>query len=233
MDSEPSLREHGLRMGELEPGPTGSIADVDGVAVGHVTVVRDEPDPPEGRGVARSGVTAVVPGPVERLWGEPLSAGTAVLNGAGELTSSVEIMEWGLLSTPVYLTATMSVGRVFDGAVATAIAADPGLGVDHVVIPTVGECEDSWLNDARVVQVEADDAGRAVADAASSSGVVEGVASRSTSRWSSAPTASRICARCSLDSTTSPTRSRSCPASRWAAHAAASRAQRPSRSGNG
>ena len=174
MDSEPSLREHGLRIGELGPGPTGSIADVDGVAVGHVTVVRDEPDPPEGRGVARSGVTAVVPGPVERLWGEPLSAGTAVLNGAGELTSSVEIMEWGLLSTPVYLTATMSVGRILDGAVATAIAADPGLGVDHVVIPTVGECDDSWLNDARVVQVEADDAGRAVADAASSSGVVEG-----------------------------------------------------------
>ena len=63
MDSERSLREHGLRIGELEPGPTGSIADVDGVAVGHVTVVRDEPDPPEGRGVARSGVTAVVPGP--------------------------------------------------------------------------------------------------------------------------------------------------------------------------
>ena len=174
MDSERSLREHGLRIGELEPGPTGSIADVDGVAVGHVTVVRDEPDPPEGRGVARSGVTAVVPGPVERLLGRALSAGTAVLNGAGELTSSVEIMEWGLLSTPVYLTATMSVGRVFDGAVATAIASDPGLGVDHVVIPTVGECDDSWLNDARVVQVEADDAGRAVADAASSPEVVEG-----------------------------------------------------------
>jgi D-aminopeptidase len=174
MDSERSLREHGLRIGELDPGPSGSIADVDGVAVGHVTVVRGEPDPPEGRGVARSGVTAVVPGPVERLWGEPLSAGTAVLNGAGELTSSVEIMEWGLLSTPVYLTATMSVGRVFDGAVAAAVASDPALGVDHVVIPTVGECDDSWLNDARVVQVEAEDAGRAVADAAGSTEVVEG-----------------------------------------------------------
>jgi D-aminopeptidase len=174
MDSERSLREHGLRVGELEAGPTGSIADVDGVAVGHVTVVRDEPDPPEGRGVGRSGVTAVVPGPVERLWAEPLSAGTAVLNGAGELTSSVEINEWGLLSTPVYLTATMSVGRVFDGAVSTAIASDPQLGVEHVVIPTVGECDDSWLNDARVVQVEAEDAGRAVADAASSPDVLEG-----------------------------------------------------------
>ena len=86
----------------------------------------------------------------------------------------MEINEWGLLSTPVYLTATMSVGRVFDGAVSTAIASDPQLGVEHVVIPTVGECDDSWLNDARVVQVEAEDAGRAVADAASSPDVVEG-----------------------------------------------------------
>ena len=54
-----SLREHGLRIGELEPGPLGSIADVAGVRVGHVTVRRDEPDPPDGRGVARSGVTAI------------------------------------------------------------------------------------------------------------------------------------------------------------------------------
>ena len=62
MDAVKSLRDHGVRIGTLEPGPTGSIADVSDVSVGHVTVVRDEPDPPDGRGVARSGVTAVVPG---------------------------------------------------------------------------------------------------------------------------------------------------------------------------
>jgi len=92
-------------------------------------------------------------------------AGTAVLNGAGELTSSLEIREWGLVQTPVYLTATMAVGRIYDGAIAHAVAADPRVGVDDVVVPVVGECDDSWLNDARDVQVEAADAGRAVADA--------------------------------------------------------------------
>ena len=56
----PRLRELGLRIGELEAGLSDSIADV-GVRVGHVTVWRDEPDPPEGRGVARTGVTALVP----------------------------------------------------------------------------------------------------------------------------------------------------------------------------
>lgn len=169
-----SLREHGVRIGELEPGPAGSIADVEGVAVGHVTVVRDEPDPPEGRGIARSGVTAVLPAPVESLWGEPVAAGISVLNGAGAVTGSLEIAEWGIISTPIYLTATMSVGRIYDGAVTVAVATDARVGTESVAIPVVGECDDSWLNDARVVQVEAEDAARAVADAARSAEVVEG-----------------------------------------------------------
>ncbi len=160
-----SLRDHGLRIGGLEPGPSSSIADVRGVRVGHVTVVRDEPDPPAGRGTARSGVTAILPGDPASLVAEPVPAGVAVLNGAGELTGSHEIREWGTFDTPVFLTATMSVGRVYDGAVAAAIAADPKVGVDEVVIPVVGECDDSWLNDARVVQVEAADAARALANA--------------------------------------------------------------------
>jgi D-aminopeptidase len=153
------LREHGLRIGELEAGPSDSIADVSGVRVGHVTVWRDEPEPPEGRGVARTGVTAVVPPSL------PLRAGVAVLNGAGELTGSHGIREWGQLDTPVYLTATMAVGRVFDGAVAVALASDPSVGVDDVLIPVVGECDDSDLSEARVVQVDAADAVRAVEDA--------------------------------------------------------------------
>jgi D-aminopeptidase len=152
----PRLRELGLRIGELEPGPTDSIADVPGVRVGHVTVWRDEADAPEGRGVARTGVTAIVPPSL------PLAAGTAVLNGAGELTGSLEIREWGLLETPVYLTSTMAVGRIYDGAIAVALAADPRVGVEEVVIPVVGECDDSHLSDARTVQVEAEDAARAV-----------------------------------------------------------------------
>jgi D-aminopeptidase len=139
-------REDGIVIGSLDPGPRNSIADV-GVTVGHVTV-------------ERTGVTAVVP-PLPL----PLPAGTAVLNGAGELTGSLEIREWGGLSTPVYLTSTHAVGRVYDGAVSVAMAADPTVGVDRVVIPIVGECDDSWLSDARVAHVQPEDVARAVADA--------------------------------------------------------------------
>jgi D-aminopeptidase len=138
-------REDGIVIGMLEPGPRNTIADV-GVTVGHVTV-------------ERTGVTAVVPPSL------PVPAGTAVLNGAGELTGSLEIREWGILETPVYLTSTHAVGRVYDGAVSVAMARDPRVGVDDVVIPVVGECDDSWLSDARVAHVQPDDVGRAVAEA--------------------------------------------------------------------
>ena len=119
--------------------------------------------PPEGRGVARTGVTAVVPPTL------PLPAGMAVLNGAGELTGSHSIREWGLLETPVYLTSTLAVGRIYDGAVDVAAAA----GADEVLVPVVGECDDSHLNEAYPIQVEAADAGRAV-EAASGWPIAEG-----------------------------------------------------------
>jgi D-aminopeptidase len=156
------LRELGLRIGDLETGPRNSITDVPGVLVGHVTVRRDEPEPPDGRGAARTGVTAIVPRAVETLVARPVPAGAAVLNGAGELTSYIQVGEWGEIETPVYLTSTLAVGRVYDGAIDVALASDPSVGTDNFVIPAVGECDDSWLNDARTVQVESADSGRAV-----------------------------------------------------------------------
>jgi len=156
------LRDLGLRIGDLEAGPRNAISDVRGVSVGQVSVRRDEPDPPVGCGVARTGVTAIVPGSLDTLVSRPIAAGTAVLNGAGELTGSIQIAEWGCIETPVYLTSTMAVGRVYDGAVAAAVAADPSVGTENFVIPVVGECDDGWLNDARTVQVDAADVQRAL-----------------------------------------------------------------------
>ena len=94
---------------------------------------------------------------------EPVPAGMAVLNGAGELTGSMVIADWGCIETPVYLTSTHAVGRIYDGAVAAAVDADPRVGSEDFVIPVVGECDDSWLSEGRVVQVDAEDVGRAVA----------------------------------------------------------------------
>jgi D-aminopeptidase len=168
MRGVPRLRELGLRIGALESGRHDAITDVSGVRVGHVTVWRDEPG---GRGIARTGVTAIVPG--DGLFASPAPAGAAVLNGAGEMTGYIAVSEWGVIETPVYLTSTMAVGRVYDGAVAAAVAEDPAVGSEDVVVPVVGECDDSWLSDSAVVQVEAADAGRAL-DAARGGAVDEG-----------------------------------------------------------
>ena len=47
----------------------------------------------------------------------------------------------------------MQFGRVYDAACELLIAEDPGIGTDDVIIPIVAECDDSFLNDARRMQV--------------------------------------------------------------------------------
>src|SRR5258707_12611760 len=99
----PRAADLGIRIGVLPSGRTGSILDVPGVGVGHATVWRDEPDPPRGRGIARTGVTVVDPG--GNLFRSPGPAGAAVLNGAGECTRVLPGLEWGLIEKPVFLPA--------------------------------------------------------------------------------------------------------------------------------
>jgi D-aminopeptidase len=141
----------------MPTGPANAITDVPGVRVGQVTIWHGDGDEP----IARTGVTAIVPDTPLDLFRHPMPAGTAVLNGAGELTGSVEIDEWGILETPVLLTGTTSVGRVADGMVDELFAA----GVDEVVIPVVGECDDSRLDDIRRRWVTAAHARDAIATA--------------------------------------------------------------------
>jgi D-aminopeptidase len=164
----PRAAELGIRIGTLPSGPTGSIADVPGVGVGHATVWRDEPDPPVGRGAARTGVTVVDPG--GNLFREPVPAGGAVLNGAGECTGFLAAQEWGLVETPLFLTNTMQLGRVYDAACELLIAEEPGIGAEDVIIPVVAECDDSFLNDSRRMQVTADDVAAALAAARAGGG---------------------------------------------------------------
>ncbi len=134
-----------------------AITDVPGIRVGHVTVWHGE----QGEPIARTGVTAIVPADPLDLFRRPMPAAPAVLNGAGELTGTVEMTEWGVLETPIMLTGTSSVGRVSDGVVDELFAA----GVDEVVIPVVGECDDSWLDDMRRRWVTAEHARAAIAGA--------------------------------------------------------------------
>jgi D-aminopeptidase len=171
----PRATELGIRIGVLPHGRTGSIVDVPGVGVGHATVWRDEPDPPAGRGVARTGVTVIDPG--GNCFRQPIPAGGAVLNAAGECTGFLAAGEWGLVETPIFLTSTMQLGRVFDAACELLIDEEPAIGDEDVIIPVVAECDDSFLNDARRMQVERADVAAALAAArTSASGTAEAAA---------------------------------------------------------
>lgn len=143
------------------------MLDVEGVGLGHVTIHRDEPAPPEGRGTARTGVTVLLT--ADDAYHRPLAAGGAVLNGAGECTGFLTAAEWGLVETPVYLTSTMQLGRVYDAACELALEQHPEVA-DNVVIPAVAECDDSFLNDCRRMQVTSDDVRAAHAAALASRG---------------------------------------------------------------
>jgi D-aminopeptidase len=138
------------------------------VGLGHATVWRDEPPPPAGRGIARTGVTVLDPG--GDLFASPVPAGAAVLNGAGECTGLTAVREWGLAETPVFLTSTMQVGRVYDAACQLLMAEQATIGADDVIIPLVAECDDSYLSDPRRMQVELGDVRAALVAARRSAG---------------------------------------------------------------
>ena len=80
----------------------------------------------------------------------------------------------GFLDTPIMLTGTPSVGRVYDAVVDAMFDAVPAVGDDDVVAPVVGECNDAWLDDARRRNVSVAD-GRAAIARAAGGPVAEGV----------------------------------------------------------
>ena len=68
-------------------------------------------------GPVRTGVTVILPRE-GNAGSEPLFAGYHVLNGAGEMTGLAWIRESGMLTTPVAITNTHSVGVVRDALIA-------------------------------------------------------------------------------------------------------------------
>ncbi|WP_337883152.1 P1 family peptidase [Chromobacterium haemolyticum] len=161
-------RALGIRIGQGEPGPLNAITDVPGVRVGHAAAWADFDD---GRR-ARTGVTVIEPrlGLARR---RPCFAGVHVLNGNGDATGLEWLREAGVLSTPIALTNTHSVGVVRDALIASereAVAGEPQL---YWTMPVVLETFDGLLNDINGFHVTAEHA-RAAQKAASGGLPAEG-----------------------------------------------------------
>lgn len=159
--ARPRLRDLGFTIGRLPTGPLNAITDVAGVAVGHTTIVRDEPR------VARTGVTVVHCRPVEAS-ADLCYGGLFSFNGNGEMTGSHWLDESGLLYGPIGITNTHQVGVVRDTLVEHEIALRDDA---QWCLPVVAETWDGFLNDIDAFHLTAGDVRSAIANA--STGAVE------------------------------------------------------------
>src|SRR5438093_8945526 len=129
-------RDLEIEIGDGVPAAKNAITDVAGVRVGHTTLI-------EGDSV-RTGVTVVVPPET------PLFAGCHRLNGNGELTGLEWVREAGLLTTPIGITNTFSVGVVRDAIVESQVR----ISRDRWHLPVVAETCDGLLNDIAGMHVQ-------------------------------------------------------------------------------
>jgi D-aminopeptidase len=171
MPSTPRARDLGIVIGEGTPGPFNAITDVAGIRVGHTTLISGEGPLVVGQGPVRTGVTVIVPHDGD-VWAEPLFAGTATMNGNGELTGLEWIRESGLLTGAIGITNTNDVGKVRDALVGSATASRDR-GATYWALPVAGETYDGQLNDIAGGHVRAEHVAAALA-AATAGPVAEG-----------------------------------------------------------
>ena len=143
---KPRARDLGIAPGVFAPGALNAITDVEGVRVGHTTVV-------EGERV-RTGVTAIVPH-AGNLFQDKVAGAVFVGNAFGKLAGSTQVAELGTIETPIVLTNTLSVGVAIDAVVRYTIA-QPGNEQVRSVNALVGETNDGGLNDIRGLHVTRD-----------------------------------------------------------------------------
>ncbi|MBL6904894.1 MAG: P1 family peptidase [Pseudomonadales bacterium] len=134
-DARPRAREAGVIVGVFQPGELNAITDVEGVRVGHTTLI-------EGDDI-RTGVTAIIPAP-GNLYTNPIPAWIHTGNGYGKMVGETQVREFGEIETPILLTCTLCVWSAAN-ALKEWMYAQPGMG-EHTLNPIVGETNDSRVN---------------------------------------------------------------------------------------
>jgi D-aminopeptidase len=159
-------RDLGIVIGQLPTGRLNAITDVAGVRVGHRTLIRGDD--------VRTGVTVIVPHDGDP-GAEPVFAGSHTLNGNGEMTGLEWVRESGMLSTPIALTNTNSVGIIHHALVGVSVRrrAEGLRSGPPWSLPVVAETWDGYLNDIGGQHLAEEDLVAAL-DAAEDGPVTEG-----------------------------------------------------------
>ena len=159
--NRPRARDAGVKVGVLPTGAQNAITDVQGVLVGHTTLIRGEN--------IRTGVTAILPHN-GNLFREKVPGAVFVGNGFGKLAGSTQVNELGEIETPILLTSTLAVPRVADYVIDYMLALPENDQVQSIN-PLVAETNDGYLNDIRGRHISRDDVFAAIKGA--KSGAVE------------------------------------------------------------
>ncbi len=162
-ETRPRARDLGIEVGVFPPGAHNAITDVEGVLVGHTTLVRGDD--------IRTGITAIRPHG-GNLYRSRVPAAVHVGNGFGKLLGVTQVRELGELETPILLTCTLCVWKAADAMTAWALRQE---GMDDVrsINPVVGETNDGGLNDIRTRPISPADVESAL-DGARGGPVTEG-----------------------------------------------------------
>ncbi|NNF83482.1 MAG: P1 family peptidase [Flavobacteriaceae bacterium] len=133
------IRDYGIEIGVLNPGPLNAITDVEGVKVGHTTLIKDDN--------IRTGVTAILPNS-DNIFKNKLAAAIHIGNGFGKLMGYSQVKELGTLETPIVLTNTLSVPTAANALISYTLDKAGNEDV-RSVNAVVGETNDGYLNDIR------------------------------------------------------------------------------------
>jgi D-aminopeptidase len=169
--TKPRARDLGVPF-DGEPGPNNAITDVNGVEVGHTTLISGSGKLVVGKGPVRTGVTAIQPR--GKNSNDAVFAAWFTLNGNGEMTGTTWVDDSGFLNGPVMITNTHSVGVVRDAVIAWKVKhGSPDMEGYWWSLPVVAETWDGELNDINGFHVHAEDAWHAL-DTAHGGPVEEG-----------------------------------------------------------
>lgn len=156
-------------------GKYNSITDIDGIEVGHVTIIKGKGNLKVGDGPIRTGVTAILP---RGKTYDPVFAGWYSLNGNGEMTGTTWVEESGFLEGPIMITNTHSVGVVRDAVIEWQYKNKIFKTLYNIkdlfwALPVVAETYDGSLNDINGFHIKKEHAINAL-NSASSEIVLEG-----------------------------------------------------------
>ena len=138
-------RELGVRIGQMETGRLNAITDVEGVGVGHTTLIHGDPPLKIGEGPIRTGVTAIVPHQ-GNVYLDKVVAAVDLSNAHGKATGFPQIECMGVIETPIMLTDTLNTWLVADAIL--DYFRERYDTTPRSLNPVVGETNGGFLNDS-------------------------------------------------------------------------------------